>query len=426
MNLHRRSEEPLRATTIGGLTLIATLIAIYMASQTLRSSIGVIAPNLAAELNLSAAQLGLLSSIFFFSFAAAQLPLGLALDRFGTRICMLVCTAVVIAGTALFAMAQSGAVLILARVLIGIGSSCYLMAPLALYARRFPPHRFSSLAGIQMGLGTVGTLLATAPLALSTATIGWRMTFWAIAGVMVAGGALVALVVPGDGAGAPGRGETLRASLGGTWAAMRAPSVTRLFLMQLAAYSSFALIVGLWGGPYLTHAYGYGLIERGDLLFLAAGGQVVGLLLNGPLERRLRSPKTPVMLGAGLTAALLLLLAVTGTLPPLLLGLWLVAFGFVSAYTPMLIAHGKALIPAALIGRGLTWLNIGSMGGVFLTQIISGATIDLFPVSSSGAYPLAAYQTVFALQGTFVILALLSYRSAHSGPLRTGLAVEKS
>jgi MFS family permease len=182
--------------------------------------------------------------------------------------------------------------------------------------------------------------------------------------------------------------------------------------MQLSTYSSFALIVGLWGGPYLTHVYGYSLIERGDLLFVAAGGQVIGLLLNGPIQRRMRGFKLPITVGAAATAGLLLALAVFGTLPPALLIAWLFAFGLSCAYTPMLIAHGMSLFPIALTGRGLTWLNIGSMGGVFLTQFFSGAVIDLFPPAQDGAYSLTAYRVVFAAQAALLLLTLLSYRSA--------------
>jgi hypothetical protein len=218
--------------------------------------------------------------------------------------------------------------------------------------------------------------------------------------------------VPGERTGALARHETLRASLAGTRRAIRLPSITRLFLMQFVSYSSFALVVGLWGGPYLTHAYGYGLVERGDLLFIAAAGQVVGLLLNGPMGRWLSGYRTPVMLGATLTGLLFATLAIFGTLPRFLLLPWLFAFGLVSAYTPTLIAHGKALFPAELMGRGLTWLNIGSMGGAFITQLVSGAIIDLFPASADGGYPLSAYQTVFGLQAGVIVLALLAYRCA--------------
>src|SRR5438067_11570005 len=98
-----------------------------------------------------------------------------------------------------FAIETSPVGLFATGVLMGLGSSCYLMAPLALYARRFPPERFTVLAGIQMAIGTVGTLFVTAPLAWASATIGWRATFFAVAGLMVACALLVAIVVREDG-----------------------------------------------------------------------------------------------------------------------------------------------------------------------------------------------------------------------------------
>src|SRR5215468_4884972 len=157
-------ESP-RAAAIGGVVLlVGTLGATYALSQLARNSVGVIAPDLAGELGLSASQIGLLSSVFFFAFAAAQLPLGVALDRYGPKRCMLGCAAIMIAGTLLFAWAATPGGLIAARILMGLGTSCYLMAPLALYAQRFAANRFAVLAGFQLGIGTSGTLLATAPL----------------------------------------------------------------------------------------------------------------------------------------------------------------------------------------------------------------------------------------------------------------------
>ena len=410
VTVQAQQQRPIRLASVVGVVLVAALAAIYMVSQTLRNSIGVIAPNLAAEIGLSAGQLGLLSSVFFIAFASAQVPLGVALDRFGPKLCMLVCTAIAVTGAGLFAAAATPAGLIFARVLIGLGCSCYLMAPLAFYARRFPPERFATLAGIQLGIGTIGTMVATAPLAFSTAAIGWRMTFLLMAGGMLVTGALVAFAVPSDRGGAElARHERLRENLAGTLAALRTPSVARLFLMHLAGYSGFVLIVGLWGGPYLTHHYGYGLKERGDLLLLAAGGQALGVVLYGPMERWLGSHKIPVLVGSGSTAALLLLLAAFGTLPLGALVVWLLALGVLSAYSPVLIGHGKTLFPPALIGRGMTLLNIGTMAGVFLSQTVTGIIIDIFPAAPDGAYPLSAYRLVFALQSAWITLALVPY-----------------
>ena len=88
--------------------------------------------------------------------------------------------------------------------------------------------------------------------------------------------------------------------------------------------------------------------------------------------------------------------------------MWFCVLGFVSAYTPVMIAHGKSLFPPHLIGRGIAVLNMATMGGVFLAQAASGAVIQLFP-ASDGVYPLVAYQVVFGLQALFLTVAWVVY-----------------
>ena len=389
------------------LVLVTALGGIYIVSQFLRNSVGVIAPDLARELGLSASEVGLLSSVFFFSFAAAQIPLGVALDRYGPRRCMLVCAAIAIAGTLMFAFAESPFWLVTARVLMGLGSSCYLMAPLALYAKRYPPENFATLVGLQMSLGTLGTLLATAPFAFAVVLVGWRASFIVIAGCVLAAAAIVALVVKETQGDRPAR-ETLREGLAGTLQAVRVPSFWRVFAMQLASYSSFVVVVGLWGGPYLTHVYGFSLTERGNMLFVAVVAQIVGAVVWGPSDRLFRSYKIPVLTGQLLTAFALLLAAWTGIFSQAALWIWFVAIGLFTAVLTVLIAHGKSLFPPQVVGRGMTLMNIGTMGGAFLCQSVTGFIIDLFP-TAGGGYAVDAYRAVFAFQAGLILLASLAY-----------------
>jgi MFS family permease len=418
-----RPAIPLRATII----LVATLGGVYIVSQFLRNSVGVIAPDLARELTLSAAEIGLLSSTFFFSFAAAQIPLGICLDRYGAKFCMLACAGIAAGGAVLFAAGTSPGMLIAARVLMGVGSCCYLMAPLALYAKRYSPQQFGTLVGIQLGVGTLGTLLATAPLAWSVTFMGWRATFLAVAGLMVLAGILVALIVREENPAAHAvHHETFRESIAGLKQALRSRSVGPLFFCHLAAYSSFVLVVGLWGGPYLTHIYGYGLTERGDMLFAAVVAQIIAAFLYGPTDRIFRGYKIPVFFGSFLTGLTLLSVAWLGVLPPGWLVVWFLAIGALTAYTPVMIAHGKSLFPPHLAGRGLTILNMATMGGAFLSQTVTGFVINQFPLEN-GAYALDAYRAVFGLQGLFVVAGCIPYlwaydpwRDAHGHPARKG------
>jgi MFS family permease len=392
------------------IAIVVTLGLLYIVSQFLRNSVGVIAPDLAAEVGLSPIEIGLLSSIYFFCFAATQLPLGVALDRFGPKRCMLVSIAVTVLGSAAFGLAHNAAGLVVSRALLGFGTACFLMAPVALFARWFPPERFSTFAGIHLGVGSLGALLATAPLAFTAATFGWRSAFLGVAVITVVVGILTWLIVTDDppGRSTEPRHETLKESVAGIWQVIRTPSIGRVFLVQLTSYPSFVLVVGLWGGPYLTHIYGYDLKGRGEILFVAALAQVLGSFFWGPSDRIFGRFKPPILAGTALSFSALLLFALGGVMPTPLLLTAFVLLGFSTGMTSVVMSHGRSLVPPHLLGRCITLLNIGTMGGGFLVQFVSGAVIDLFP-AEGGAYPLVAYQVVFGLQAALVLAGAWAY-----------------
>jgi MFS family permease len=405
-------EIPMKPSILSviAIVVVATLCALYTMSQFLRNSVGVIAPDLAAEIQLSAAEIGLLSSVYFLMFGIAQIPLGIALDRFGPKSCLLVSAVIAVAGCAVFALAQSANGLVAGRILLGLGTASFLMAPLALYARWFAPAQFSTITGLQLGIGTLGSLLATAPLAFATAAVGWRATFLGIGVITIGIGALVWMIVRDDPPGhrtAP-RNESLREGFAGLWEVIRTPSIGRLFLLQMTNYPSYLLVVGLWGGPYLTHVYGFDLKGRGDLLFVPALAQVVGSLFWGPMDRLFGRYKPPVLIAAITTLTSLVLLAGLGKPPLPVLLILLAALGFSTGLSSLVMTQGKSLLPPHLLGRGITLLNIGTMGGGFMVQFISGAIINLFP-APDGVYPLVAYQLVFALQAMLLLAAGIAY-----------------
>jgi MFS family permease len=335
----------------------------------------------------------------------------MAIDWAGPKWSILVSISFMVAGCFVFALGTTASGVIAGRALMGIGTGSFLIAPLAIYARWFAPSRFSTLAGIQVGVGTVGALLATAPLAVAAASFGWRETFMGVGAISVCVGLLVWLLVNDNPPGSvpSHRRETLRESLTGVMEVIRTPSIFRVFLVQLTSYPSFLLVIGLWGGPYLTHIYGLDLTSRGEILFIPALAQAVGSFAWGPMDRIFGSHKRPVLIAMGVTTIVLLSIAGLGNPPlPVLIAL-LAVLGFTTGITPLLVSHGKSLIPPPLIGRGMTLLNMGTMGGGFLSQMLSGTVINLFPVMPGGAYPLDAYRLVFALQALFTLVAILFY-----------------
>lgn len=394
--------------------LVAVLATIYMISQFFRNAIGVIGPDLAREFELGAGALSLLASAFFLSFALVQIPLGMAIDRFGARAALLATALITIIGAFGFVFARGYGDLVAARLVLGLGCSSFLMAPLAIYASRFPPRRFAAIVGLHVGGGNIGSLVATAPLAMAAAAIGWRNAFLGVALAACVATLLVFLLVresAGTRAARALRRESGADLLRGVAAAVRTPSFWPIFCMQMATYPAFSAILGLWSGPWLADVYGMGVEERGRMLFAMVVAQIVGLFVWGSMDRVFGGYKTPAFIGAGLACALLLTAAVVA-IPRSFLPAFVVAFGFVFGFTPLLTAHGKSIFPERLIGRGLSLINIGSIGGVFLQQTLTGAVVGLFPAAlSQGArvYPPEAYHAVFLFLAAEIALALLFY-----------------
>ncbi|MFV0281633.1 MAG: MFS transporter [Rhodoblastus sp.] len=414
------SDETTSATrekAASGALIVAALVGIYMLSQFFRNALGVIGPDIARAFDLDAAQLGFLSSIFFLSFALAQIPLGIAIDRWGPRPAMLATVALMIGSTILFALARNYTELALARMLMGLGCCSFLMAPLALYAERFPPAKFSTMTGIHIGGGSIGMLAATAPLAWLTDHAGWRNSFLtaaAIAAVMAVCVFLFAHETPETLARRRERSETLAQAAAGVAAATRAPGFWRMFFIQAATYSAFASIIGLWVGPWLSQVYGLQIEKRGLMTLILAVAQIAGLFFWGASDRWFASYRRPALIGIVLALATLAAGALV-VLPGAALPLFMAAFGFAFAITPVLTAQGTALFPRELTGRGMTLINSGVIGGAFVQQAFTGFVIEAFGskiVEGVRIYPPQAFQLVFGLLALQLMVATYFYLRA--------------
>ena len=146
----------------------------YFLSYHFRTINAVVGPILSAELSLGAADLGLLTSTYFIAFGAAQLPLGLFLDRFGARRVEAFLLLAAALGAAVFAGSTTINMLALGRGLIGLGVSACLMASFKAFSQWAPAEKMASLTGWIMTAGTLGAFVSTAPLDTILAFATWR------------------------------------------------------------------------------------------------------------------------------------------------------------------------------------------------------------------------------------------------------------
>lgn len=375
----------------------------YTLSQFYRSFLAVIAPELSAELHLSATDLGHISACWFAAFALAQFPVGAALDKYGPRRTLALFMLVGVAGALLFARAETAVDAMAAMALIGVGCSGALMGPLFIFARTYPPHRFAVLSSLIIGLGTFGNLLGGTPLALASQAYGWRAVFLALAALTLASAALIVVLVKD-----PPRLDSARHSddgsiLSGLQDIARIRPLWPVWPIMTISYGVLITERGLWVGPYLSHVHGLDPIARGNVIFLMAVAIALGALAYGPLEGWLGRRKVLVFAGsviAGLVLLALYLVPVPGLAVTALL---LCLFGFAAMTYGTLMSHVRRFLPDHLVGRGMSFANFLCMSGAGLLQVWSGTYVD--SLKSQG---LAAPAVYAALHLTFAAVLLAS------------------
>jgi MFS family permease len=171
-------------------------VAAYYIAYLFRTINAVMAVPLTTELGLAADDLGLLTSVYFLTFAAAQIPIGILLDRYGPRRIQSVLLVVAAIGSGLFATSENFWMLLAGRALIGLGVASALTAGLKALVLWFPGERVPLFNGLMVMLGALGAVTATLPADLLVDSIGWRELFALFSALSFLSAALVYLVVP--------------------------------------------------------------------------------------------------------------------------------------------------------------------------------------------------------------------------------------
>ncbi|RDW14214.1 MFS transporter [Paracoccus thiocyanatus] len=374
----------MRALLSGG---IVSLILAYTLSQFYRAFLAVLSPVLQSELGAAPEDLAISSGMWFLTFALMQIPIGSALDRVGPRRTVAALLALGGAsGAAIFALAQAPWHLHVALALMGIGCAPTLMGSYYIFARSYPPALFGTLAGGVVAVGSMGNILGAAPLVWATEAFGWRETLWALAGVTLAV-ALAILAFTRD----PKR-LAATAPRGSLAEILRLRALWFILPLLSVNYAASAAIRGLWAGPYMGEVHGASDQLIGWATLAMGVAMVVGNFLVGPATRLVGSVRRLALAAnvgsVAVMAALWLLPAESVPLSVALLAL----VGLSGATYTVLMAHGRAFLPSHLVGRGVTFLNLFSIGGAGVLQF---ASRPVYRWASAHGGPAEAYSTLF-------------------------------
>ncbi len=373
----------------------------YFVSYVYRSINAIIGPDLARDFGLSAAGLGLLSGIYFFAFAAFQLPLGVLLDRYGPRRVNATLLTVAAAGGLWFALAASATELTLARGLIGLGVSGCLMASFSAFALWYPPERIATMNGIAFASGMLGAIAVTVPLEVVLRVLNWREVFHGVVALTLLVSLVLYFVVPEK--ASTRRAAPLSAQLREYGTLARDPAFWRMALCVCASQLAAVSLATLWVATWLRDVSGYGKAEVAQALLLFNIAMIAGYLGFGRLAdgmvRRGRST-LPLLIGGVAAASLCLGLLVLGVRTGMI-ALWCAFFGLSTAVVLSYPLFSRRY-PKEMVGRVNSALNVSVFIGMFSGQWAVGAVLNQWPQTAAGYAP-EAYP--WALGGLWLLQA---------------------
>lgn len=382
----------------------------YFLSYLFRSVNAVIAPNLQADLGIGAGDLGMLTAAYFVTFAAAQLPVGILLDRFGPPRVQAGLLLIAAIGAAAFASADSLPLLTLARALIGFGVAGGLMSAMKAIAIWLPRDRWAFANGAFMAAGGLGALAATVPVEWGLQFVRWPVLFWVLGGLSVLAALQIWLAVPEKMDAGTGDDVSLAAQLRDYWAFLLDARFLKIAPVSVIGMGSGMSIQTLWTGPFLRDVGGLDQSHAAQIQFLLAVALTAGFMVTGVIADRLQrfgvSLAQTMIWSTALYAVCLCCLA-AGLVPasPLL---W-IAFGLICLTTVLAYPIISADFPVEKSGRVNALLNAVVFGLAFVIQAGMGWIIDLWPQAADGRYPAAAYQWSFGILAVLLVVTLVWY-----------------
>jgi MFS family permease len=264
------------AWTIWSVGLLVYVLAVFH-----RSSLGVAGLAASERFGISATQLATFTMLQLLVYAGMQIPVGLLVDRFGSRSVLLVGLVLMTLGQSAFAFAESYPVALVARAFVGVGDAMTFICVLRLVSSWFPLRRIPLVTQLTGTLGQLGAVAAAVPMTWALTQVGWTRAYLgaAVVGALLAVAVLVVLHDAPHSRHLRGPRMSVRAvreSLTASWAQ---PGTRLGFWMHFTTQFSATTMSLLWGYPFLVRGEGRSPATAGVLLTVI----VVAIMVSGPV-----------------------------------------------------------------------------------------------------------------------------------------------
>lgn len=371
-------------------------------SNLVRTLPAVSADLVARDLSVSAGDIAAMTGFYHLAFAAGQIPVGVALDRYSVKSVVSTLLGIIVVGSIFAALVQGPVGFATTQIVLGIGCCGMLLCPLTYAARTTDPSRFALWSAVVLAIGNTGMVISASPMAWLIEQHGWRLAYGLPA--------LFALIVVG----------VVQMTIRPVRASREVPASVGSEVMQVLkigispalrgvivlAFVSFAVMIGvrgMWGGPWLMEAKDMARVSAGNVLLALTFMLIAMPMVVGLIERRFGRSYMLLAIGhvlAGVALVLLpagaesgLLARVTGVkiLSASFDITLIVAFGILISVQPLLFALSRASVEPRHAGKALSAVNLSFFVGAAVIQAVSA------PVNAS-----------YGLAGVLTFLGVLS------------------
>ena len=354
----------------------AILILSYFIVFVHRMSVGIIKQDLVDAFAMTPVGFATLGAMYFYAYAAMQIPTGILADTLGARVTVTIGCIVTGIGSVLFGMAPIAPLAFFGRLLVGLGVSVTFISVSKIQTMWFKEKEFGTLSGLTQLLGNMGGVMAQTPMAIIVAALTWRTTFIGMGVVSLAIAVFCFLIIrnkPQD-MGLPsiaeieGRKEDIKKGekvsvKEGLKGVLSNKRVIAPFVFLLCYSAVFLTFTGTWGVSYIKDVYGLDNISASKYITYMMIGQAFSALLIGFVSDKIRSRKLP-LIALGLTGNLALLaIVIGGKLPIGLLGVLLVVFSASLTCLGMSWPIAKEVNNPKYAGMGMSVVNMGAFIG---------------------------------------------------------------
>jgi predicted MFS family arabinose efflux permease len=359
------------------------------------------------QFGIDASSYGLLASIYYYGYAGMQIPIAIALDKYGPKYILTICALLCGGGMYLSVNSNIWEVVLMGRFMIGVGSAGGFLSTSKVISQRFPSDSYSKMVGFSFSIGLLGAVYGGRPTSELVQAIGWERVGNILTFVALAIAAVAFLLLRN---GERGEEDSQGFQMKDIISVVKSPRVLLLAIANLLLVGSLEGFADVWGVNYLVAAYGIDKTVAAEVVSLIP----VGMIFGGPIlaffSKKLGEYLMIFICGLVMALSIIYLLYFSMSFDKVILGCIFFLIGVMCCYQVLVFSLGTRISSQDTLSLTIAFLNcVNMLGGAFFHTLI-GNGIDLYGTSVNGIYSVESYRIalliipICATIGSFIML----------------------